>query len=67
MIVAYIWTSAFWQISVLAGGAYMTHLSGSAWWIAGAVILMLMTGYSFSLRMDEWTKQKTHNSEPFGE
>jgi hypothetical protein len=54
MKAAYIWASAFWQVSILAGGATMTHLSGNGWWITGALIMTFLSGYSFSKRLDGW-------------
>lgn len=54
MKAAYIWASAFWQVSVLAGGATLTYLSGNGWWIGGAIVLMLLSGSSVSVRLDSW-------------
>lgn len=54
MKTAYIWASAFWQVSVLAGGATFTYLSGNGWWIAGAIILSALSGDSFGKRLDKW-------------
>lgn len=51
---AYIWASAFWQISVLAGGATLTHISGNGWWIVGAVILKILGAQGLSDRLDRW-------------
>ena len=54
MKAAYIWASAFWQVAILGGGASMTHLSGSVWWISGAIVLMSLGGIGLSQRLDKW-------------
>lgn len=59
MRAAYIWANAFWQVSLLAGGAVMTYLDQSVWWIFGAIILMLLGSVGFAKQMDKWTATDT--------
>ncbi|WP_407473550.1 hypothetical protein [Sulfitobacter sp. PM12] len=54
MKAAYIWASAFWQVSVLAGGSTFTYISGNGWWIVGGLILMILGSQGLSSRLDKW-------------
>lgn len=65
MQVAYIWASALWQISVLFGGAAFTYKSGNGWWVAGAIILVLLASTSLDKRVSKWEAQ-THINHPKG-
>ena len=56
MKAAYIWASAFWQVSVLAGGATLTFFSSNGWWIGGAVVLAALSAIGLSARLDSWQK-----------
>lgn len=56
MRVAYIWANTFWQVSILSGGAVLTFLSSSGWWIFGAIILMFLAGMGMGARLDKWSK-----------
>lgn len=58
---AYIWASAFWQVSVLAGGSTLTYLSGNGWWVGGAVILVLMGSAGLKSRLDAWRDEDSRN------
>ena len=52
--ITYIIMSAIVQITILAGGAYLTHVSGPIWWVVGGVLLSLAHSYGFTKRLDSW-------------
>ena len=56
--VAYIVSSAVFQISMIGGGAWFTFNGGGPFWLIGGIVLSMLGSAALGRRCDQWWGDK---------